>query len=86
VLNALRLRKYKFTEFEEKNGGNKMTKFVVTDMTCNHCKMTIEKALNEKGLSNVEFDLDNHIVEVDLNGLSEGEVKEIIQNKGYTVK
>jgi Cu+-exporting ATPase len=86
VLNALRLKRYKFIDFKKEKGEQIMEKFIVTDMTCNHCKMTIEKALKENGLNEVEINLDTHEVLVDLNGKTKEEVKEIITSKGYNIQ
>jgi Cu+-exporting ATPase len=84
VLNALRLKTYKLPEFKVE--GEKNMKLTVTNMTCGHCKMTIEKALHQNGFSNVEIDLDSKTVEVDLQGKTEQEVREIITAKGYEIK
>jgi len=84
VLNALRLKTYKLPEFKSV-GGEKM-KVEVTNMTCGHCKMTIEKALNSNGFEEINIDLLKRTVEVDLKDRSEQEVIEIIENSGYDVK
>lgn len=61
VTNALRLRKYKIN-FKEEN--KKMTEYIknvsIEGMQCNHCKMSVEKALNEiEGVINVDVNLEN---------------------------
>lgn len=61
VTNALRLRKYKIN-FNEEN--KKMTEYIknvsIEGMQCNHCKMSVEKALNEiEGVINVDVNLEN---------------------------
>jgi len=83
VLNALRLKGYKFTEFKTKGGD--MMKVNVTNMTCGHCEMTIRKALNENGFEKVEIDLLTKTVEVDLKDRTKEEVIKIIESKGYDV-
>ena len=89
VLNALRLKGYKLPEFKVENikedKGVDLMKVVVNDMTCGHCKMTIEKALKENGIKDVNINLDDHTVEFDLAGNTEDEAVAIIENKGYTV-
>jgi Cu+-exporting ATPase len=97
VLNALRLKATKLPDFtlqetdlesietEPEKGEDKM-EIRVTDMTCNHCKMTIEKALKEKGFSDVEVDLENKIVNVHLQGKDGNVAVEAIEAKGYTVE
>ena len=40
-----------------------MTQFSVPDMTCNHCKTTIEKALSAvPGAGPARFDLERHLL------------------------
>jgi len=88
VLNALRLKAYKLPEFKSEiliEGGASM-KVKVTNMTCGHCKMTIENALKANGFDQVEIDLDNRVVEVELKGKAESDVVEIIESKGYDVQ
>lgn len=84
VLNALRLKAYKLPEFKIK--GDDLMKLEVTNMTCGHCKMTIEKALKENGFDKVEINLDTKTVEVDLQGQPEKVVTDIIEAKGYEIK
>ena len=100
VLNALRLKATKLPDFtmqekyleeleEEKRNeqkGEKTMEIKVPDMTCTHCKMTIEDALDKKGFKGVEVDLTNQIVQVDLAGKSEQEAVDAIREKGYTVE
>jgi Cu+-exporting ATPase len=86
VLNALRLKTYKLPEFKSEKKGGASMKVKVTNMTCGHCKMTIENALKANGFDKVEIDLDNRMVEVDLNGKAESDVVEIIESKGYEVQ
>jgi Cu+-exporting ATPase len=91
VLNALRLKAYKLPEFniekEEniENKGDEVMKVVVPDMTCNHCKMTIEKALTERGYKGINIDLENKIVEAQLEEKDRAEFVKTIEGKGYTV-
>lgn len=84
VLNALRLKAYKLPEFQSE-GGHNMT-FEVANMTCNHCKMTIENTLKENGFTNVNIDLDAKTVAFDLNGKTEELARQSIEAKGYEVK
>jgi Cu+-exporting ATPase len=87
VLNALRLKTYKLQEFivEEKKGVN-MLKIKVPDMTCGHCKMTIEKALSSVGVSQVNIDLASHEVELDLGTVDKEVALQAIKEKGYTIE
>lgn len=61
-------------------------KLEVTNMSCNHCKMTIEKTLKENGFDNVNIDLASKTVEFDLNGKTEELARTSIEAKGYEVK
>jgi copper chaperone len=57
----------------------------VSDMTCNHCKMTIEKAVNELPLvRNVMIDLSRHLVKVE-GDMAVDQVMQAIKGAGYTV-
>ena len=57
----------------------------VSDMTCNHCKMTIEKAVNEVPLvQNVIIDLDSHLVKIE-GDMAVDQVMQAIKDAGYTV-
>lgn len=61
-----------------------MTKFSVPDMTCGHCKATIEKAvLDADEGADLAFDLDKHEVDVE-SVLAAGELTEVIRAAGYT--
>ena len=84
VLNALRLKAYKLPEF--KSQGGVTMKLEVTNMTCNHCKMTIENTLKANGFANVNIDLESKTVEFDLNGKTEELARTSIEAKGYEVK
>jgi Cu+-exporting ATPase len=85
VLNALRLKAYKFEELKIEKGDDLM-KVTVPNMTCGHCKMTIEKALTQKGFKDIEIDLDTKLVEFDLNNMSVEEAVDAIKEKGYDVE
>lgn len=86
VLNALRLKGYKLPEFKIEKKGEDIMKLVVTDMTCGHCKMTIEKALVENGFTDVVINLENKTVEFDLNGKTEEIARQTIEAKGYNIQ
>jgi len=85
VLNALRLKAYKWNEIKIEKGDLPMT-LKVTNMTCGHCKMTVEKALKEKGFTGVEVNLDTKDVSFELNDLSVEDAVEAITKKGYDVE
>lgn len=58
--------------------------FSVEDMTCNHCKMRIEKALKAIGAEQVSIDLERKVVTVK-DAIEEATVREAIVQAGYTV-
>lgn len=58
----------------------------VPDMTCNHCKMTIQNSVNSvNDVQNVEVNLDNKLVEITGN-FEVSDVVSAIQNSGYTAE
>ncbi len=57
--------------------------FTVTDMTCNHCKMRIEKALKEAGFKKIKVDLDTKTVEVSAKKKSLEDAKLAVEAAGY---
>jgi len=58
-------------------------KFSVPDMSCNHCKMRIEKVMNESGkVKDLSIDLNSKIVSMD-STLSEEEIINLFDKAGY---
>lgn len=55
-------------------------KLIVPDMSCGHCKATIEKAVTEAGGS-VQVDLESKQVVVD--GLDPARAAEVIRDAGF---
>ena len=63
-------------------------KYTVPDMSCAHCKSTIEDSLNEvSGVENAIADPDSRLVEVeyDEDQVGEDTVKAAIEDAGYTI-
>ncbi len=63
-------------------------KLTVEGMTCNHCKMTVEKAVDAlQGVTNVEVDLEGKSVAVRYDESQVGlpQIKETIEAQGYRV-
>lgn len=57
--------------------------FNVPDMSCNHCKMRIEKAMNDSGkVNSVEIDLASKKVKL-VSDLTEEDLVKIFDNAGY---
>ncbi|HOK02644.1 MAG TPA: heavy-metal-associated domain-containing protein [Spirochaetota bacterium] len=58
-------------------------KFSVPDMSCNHCKMRIEKVMNESGkVKDLSIDLNSKLVSMD-STLSEEEIINLFDKAGY---
>ena len=93
VTNALRLKKFKKSIKSEKNkesrGGEKNMKTILIDgMQCNHCKMSVKKALSSiDGVTNVEVSLENKnaIVKSDKE-ISDDILRKVIVEAGFEVK
>ena len=61
-----------------------MTEFRVDDMTCNHCVMTITKAVKSlDGAAQIEIDLPAKRVRVE-SPLGPAKVADAIRNAGFT--
>ena len=63
------------------------TKFTVPEISCGHCKETIEVAINTiDSVENVSVKIDNKLVEVVSNNeLDMTVVKNLLDEQGYTV-
>lgn len=89
VTNALRLRKFKSNFKEEKSQMNEFIKTIrIEGMQCNHCKMSVEKALNElDGVIKVEVSLeDKKAVIESQKEIDDNKIKEKITDAGFEVK
>jgi len=77
VLNSLRIK-------SEKKKGEEDMKYTVTvnDMNCGHCVATIDKALENAGITEREINLEAKTVTFDASHIEKG--LEAIQNAGYT--
>lgn len=98
VTNALRLKKFKNkyanyqnTNIQKENKRKEeitMTKTVTIEgMSCNHCKMAVEKALGAMdGVRRVEVNLDSKKATLELiQDVSDNLIKSAVSNAGYTV-
>ena len=104
VTNALRLRKFrpnyklnfnenKNTKILRKNDIKEDIKMntktiIVEGMQCNHCKMTVEKALGAlEGVTKVEVNLENKNVVIGSNiEIDDNKIREIIEEVGFSIK
>ena len=87
VSNVLRLRKFQSNFKEEKKKMN--TKIIeIEGMQCNHCKMSVEKALNElDGITKVEVNIESKKAIIEINKkIENNKIKEAIEKVGFTVK
>lgn len=88
VTNALRLNKFK-SKFKEKKEIMENSKVVYIDgMSCNHCKMSVEKALyGIDGITNVEVNLEEKNATITFNKEIKSDIiKNVIDEAGFTVK
>lgn len=88
VANALRLRKFKSNRNYKEKEESKMVKTIrIEGMQCNHCKMTVEKALNSMGeVTRVEVSLENKKAVIELNKEIENDkIKNVILETGFEV-
>lgn len=93
VLNALRLKKFKpeFKKCDSENLDNKerkiMKKLIVNGMSCNHCKMSVEKALKKiDSVEDVEVNLETKEVIISSNKEIDNKViEETIKEAGFEV-
>lgn len=89
VTNALRLRKFKSNGNYRKKEKSKMIKTIsIEGMQCNHCKMTVEKALNSmEEVTKVEVSLENKKAVIELNKeIENNKIQKVIEEAGFTVK
>lgn len=65
------------------------TTLAVSGMTCQHCKMAVERALQElKGVAQIEVRLEAGQVEVSYDGalVKTAQIVEAIEEAGYSVR
>ncbi len=70
-------------------GNSKITKTIqIEGMSCNHCKMTVEKALKfMNGVTKVEVSLENKNAVIKSNKeIEDDEIKKTIDEIGFNVK
>ena len=60
----------------------------IEGMQCNHCKMTVEKALSSiEGVTNVEVSLENKTATIEfIKEIDENQIKLLIEEAGFEVK
>ena len=61
-------------------------KFTVPEISCGHCKETIEKTLDIPGISNVSIDIDTKLVSLNISqSVDMKTVATLLDEQGYTV-
>lgn len=86
VTNALRLKMFKAEIYEEEKGEKEMKVTVnVNGMNCNHCKMSVEKALNSiDGVTSACVDLSKKNAEVTLSKeVADSELMKVVNEAGF---
>lgn len=60
----------------------------IEGMQCNHCKMSVEKALKSiEGVIKVEVSLEDKTATIETTKeMEDGKIKEVIEEAGFTVK
>ena len=92
VTNALRLNSFKMIKLNKKKeeiimNNLKTISFTVSDMMCNHCKMTIDKVLVTFNLDSYDINIDTKIVTVTTNDETLlPAIKSAISDKGFKVQ
>ncbi|MBN1337775.1 MAG: permease [Bacteroidales bacterium] len=85
------LRKYSLFPFSSKHGYKlsdlKITRIKVAGMTCNHCKMTVEKALGKiMNVESVNANPATSVVEITGGPLNHEEIRNTLDEAGYEYK
>lgn len=86
VTNALRLKMFKAEIYEEEKGEKEMKVTVnVNGMNCNHCKMSVEKALSSiDGVTSACVDLSKKNAEVTLSKeVADSELMKVVNDAGF---
>ena len=90
VTNALRLRNFKANNnnVQRKEANNNMKTIFIDGMHCEHCKMSVEKALkNIDGITDIEVNLEQKKAVIKTNKQVDNEaIKNAIEEEGFTVK
>jgi len=87
VTNALRLKKFK-TKYNREENKMKTKTIIIEGMQCNHCKMSVEKALNSmEEVAKVEVNLNTKTATIELiKEVENSKLKTTIEELGFTVK
>ena len=90
VTNALRINKFKVKYEEERKMEKKIYEknVYIEGMSCNHCKMSVEKALKSiDGVENVDVNLGDKKASItSTKSINNDEIKKVIEDIGFEVK
>ena len=90
VTNALRINKFKVKYEEERKMEKKIHEknVYIEGMSCNHCKMSVEKALKSiDGVENVTVNLEDKKASItSTKSINNDEIKKVIEDIGFEVK
>lgn len=90
VTNALRINKFKVKYEEERKMEKKIYEknVYIEGMSCNHCKMSVEKALKSiDGVENVAVKLDDKKASItSTKSINNDKIKKVIEDIGFEVK
>ena len=90
VTNALRINKFKSKYGEEEKMESKIKEKIVyiDGMQCNHCKMSVEKALSAlDGVAKVSVSLEDKTARIKLNkDIEDEKIVTVIKDAGFTAK
>ena len=90
VTNALRINKFKVKYEEERKMEKKIYEknVYIEGMSCNHCKMSVEKALKSiDGVENVAVNLEDKKASItSTKSINNDEIKKVIEDIGFEVK
>lgn len=90
VTNALRLKNFKPDFNKNKEEKSKMSKktILIEGMQCNHCKMTVEKALNSiEGVTKAEVNLESKTAVIESNkDIDNSKINKAIEEVGFRTK
>lgn len=90
VANALRLKNFKPDFNKNKEEKSKMydKTILIEGMQCNHCKMTVEKALNSiEGVTKVEVNVESKTAVIESNkDIDNSKINKAIEEAGFTIK
>ena len=61
-------------------------KFTVPEISCGHCKETIEKVLDVTGISNINIDIDSKAVSLNISEETEiSTIESLLDEQGYSI-